>query len=117
MPITLENRRRYPSNWQMISWLIRFFRAHGQCEWIDAQTGQRCTRQDGEPIPGNRRGSPTVLTVMHLDNCPEHNEFANLLAACQLHHLRYDALFHAQNAAATRRKKQASLYAGDLWRE
>jgi hypothetical protein len=115
MPIKPENRKRYPPEWRMISWLIRYFRAHGQCEWVDAQTGQRCTRQDGEPIPGNVRGSVTVLTVMHIDHQPEHNDLSNLVAACQYHHLLYDAPFHAWNAAATRARKKGQLYASDLF--
>lgn len=37
---------------------------------------------------------------------------ANLMAMCQLHHLRYDARHHAMTAAQTRRARKA---AGDLF--
>ncbi len=109
MPVKAENKALYPSDWPFISWLVRYFRAGGRCEWID-EGGQRCARLDGQTIPGNPRGSKTVLTVAHLNHNPADCRLTNLLALCKLHHLRYDAPHHAKNAARTRHAKQAALY-------
>ena len=91
MPIRPENRARYPANWREISERIRFARAGGRCE-CTGHCGQdhagRCTALHGEPHP--ETGSKVVLTVMHLDHQPEHNDDANLLAGCQRCHNRYD---------------------------
>ena len=80
-PIRREERRRYPPDWKAISARIRHERAHDRCEW--------CGARNGEPHPVTR--SIVVLTVAHLDHCPEHSEDANLAALCQLCHNRYDA--------------------------
>lgn len=114
MPIKQENRNKYPPSWPLISWAIRYLRAAGRCEWIDDQ-GERCARIDGQPIPGNPRGSKTVLTVAHLDHNPENCQPVNLRAWCQSHHLRYDATIHAQHAAATRRQRTEAMYDGNLF--
>jgi hypothetical protein len=53
-----------------------------------------------------------VLTIMHMDHDPGHNTDDNLKAGCQRCHLNYDAKFHAQNAAATRR---AAMGCDDLF--
>ena len=60
---------------------------------------------DGYPVK-------IVLTVAHLDHDPANNDDSNLLAMCQLCHLRYDKALHAQNASTTRREKKA---VGDLF--
>lgn len=106
MPISKKNKLRYGPDWVFISFAVRFLRAGGQCEWVDTD-GQRCTRMHGEPIPGNEQRK-TVLTVAHLDHCPEHNELTNLRAWCQLHHLRYDARLHAEHARETRRERNVA---------
>jgi hypothetical protein len=98
-------KHRYPLNWKEISAFIRHVRAQDQCEWRD-EGGVRCTRKHGEPIPGNET-KKTVLTTMHLNHDPADNRPENLRAACQMHHLRYDAAHHAKNAAQTRRQKHA----------
>ncbi|MFP3986932.1 hypothetical protein U9R90_05395 [Streptomyces sp. E11-3] len=48
-------------------------------------------------------GSIVVLTVAHLDHQPENVDPANLMAACQACHLRYDAAHHRETRARTRR--------------
>lgn len=117
MPIRPENRKRYPADWQAIRARI-MARAGGRCECTDAavagdQLGNdgRCTRQHGEPIPGNT-GQRTVLTVAHLDHVPEHCSDDNLAAWCQRCHLRYDAKHHAVTAAYTRDRKRGQLRLG-----
>lgn len=47
-----------------------------------------------------------VLTVAHLNHDITDNRDENLAALCQQCHLRYDAKYHAQNAAQTRRQKK-----------
>lgn len=53
-----------------------------------------------------------ILTVAHLDHQPENCARRNLRAWCQRCHLRYDAVHHAANSAATRRNRKAD---GDLF--
>ena len=92
MPIRAENRKRYPKDWKAISQRIRFERAGGRCE-CDGRCGEdhggRCMARHGKAHPVT--GAKVVLTVMHLDHDPTHNINANLLAACQKCHNRYDA--------------------------
>lgn len=103
MPITAENRRRYPADWSEISVRIRFGRAGGRCECRgECGTGHagRCTARHRQPHPVT--GSRVILTTAHRDHTPENCESANLFAACQRCHLAYDAELHAANAAHTR---------------
>lgn len=108
MPIKPDDKAKYGPGWPELSTHIRYIRAGNRCEWIDEVTGQRCARANGQPIPGNER-QRTVLTVAHLDHNPANNDPLNLLALCQLHHLRLDALQHASNARATRQAKKRRL--------
>jgi 5-methylcytosine-specific restriction endonuclease McrA len=121
MPIKLENRHRYPKDWQAIRATI-LYRAGNACEqcgipnraWRNNATGQwtkdaglaEAWRLDGDKI------ADIVLTVAHLDHTPEHNDLANLRALCQRCHLAYDADHHAQTAYQTRRRH---LALGDLF--
>ena len=91
MPISPENKKRYPKNWGAISYGIRQFRAKNRCEKIDRE-GKRCTAINGEKHPIT--GSKVVLTVAHLDHIPENCTADNLMAMCQRCHLRYDAHHH-----------------------
>lgn len=105
MPMKRED---YAPEWKTISHHIRFERAQGRCEWIEG--GQRCEAIHGQPNP--LTGSKVVLTTAHLDHDTTNNDFSNLLALCQRHHLAYDAPLHAKHARETRRKKQVD--AGQL---
>ena len=96
------HRERYPPDWELISFRIRFDRAKGRCEW--------CGARHGYPHP--ETGSDVVLTVAHLDHTPSNCAESNLAALCQRCHLRYDALHHARSAARTRRVRQ--MAAGQL---
>jgi len=84
MPIRPENKVRYPKNWRQISEYIRFERAQNRCE--------KCGAENYEPHPVT--GSKVILTVAHLDHTPENCDPENLMAMCQLCHLRYDAHHH-----------------------
>ena len=91
MPIRPENRARYPKDWAKLSYWIRFVRAEGQCEfaWMDDDgTVDRCEAFHGAAHP--ETGSNVVLTVAHLDHCPENNDPGNLAAGCQRCHNLYD---------------------------
>lgn len=87
------DRSLYPENWKEISDEIRFVRAAGRCEWIEG--GKRCEARHLKPHPIT--GSKVILTTAHLNHVPMDVERTNLMAMCQLHHLRYDSKFHAEN--------------------
>lgn len=136
MPMNIKN---YPPNWKEISRRIRFERAKGKCEACLAPHGEIIFRNparledwvmiiDGEyHLPSGKplddygfeysKSVKVILTVAHLDHDTRNNEDDNLMALCQLCHLRYDAQYHAQNAKRTRAKKyeerQPSLFRED----
>lgn len=121
MPITPENRDRYPSDWPVISLRIRKERAGDRCE-CQGECGHphegRCPEVNG--APHSVTGSTVVLTVAHLDHQPENCADENLRAMCQRCHLGYDRDHHAFNVRQTmsRRRLQAAgnleLFGGDL---
>lgn len=90
MPISPENRSRYPKDWELRSRFIRFIRARGKCEW--------CPAVHGEPHPIT--GSKVVLTTAHVyDMRPEVSNFFNLASLCQRCHNRHDAPYRRANRA------------------
>jgi len=101
------NRHNYPPDWEQISHRIKC-RARWKCEGSPAYPG--CRARQYQPHP--RTGAKVVLTVAHLDHDTGHNADSNLRAWCQRCHLTYDAKYHAQNAAQTRRAKK--LAAGQI---
>ena len=105
MPITAENKARYPANWKAIRARI-MERAGHKCEL--------CGVQNYSLRRLNIRGSLTriVLTIAHLDHTPENCADDNLSALCQRCHLAYDHEHHQRNAHATRRNRKAC---GDLF--
>jgi hypothetical protein len=115
MPISAENRARYPKDWKSISLAIRD-RAGGRCECI-GECGlhrttpgpRRCIEVNGKTASWAK--GKVVLTVAHLDHTPENCDPLNLKAMCQRCHLRYDRHHHAQNSRRTRDRKrgQSSL--------
>lgn len=116
MPIRASERWKYPADWPQISKRIRFDRAKGRCE-CEGECGRthshRCSREHGQFVIGAAgKQIKIVLTVMHLDHDPRNCDDANLLAACQACHLRYDMKHHQKNAAETRRSRKAD---GDLF--
>lgn len=81
MPIRPENRDRYPKDWKLRSYFVRFVRADGKCEW--------CGAKHGEPHP--ETGSIVVLTTAHVyDHRPEAAGLLNLAALCQKCHNGHD---------------------------
>lgn len=125
MPISPENRKRYPANWRAIRAQI-LERAGHRCEKCGKPNGRTVAvgptgeYEDGwagwfdaagEPIcepDHDGREIRVVLTIAHLDHTPENCDPSNLRAWCQRCHLRYDREHHAKNAAATRARRKAS---------
>lgn len=102
MPISPEDKARYPDDWPEISHRIRFERAAGRCECegeCGHDHGGRCEARHLPPHPVTN--SKVVLTVAHRNHKPEEREDHELFAACQRCHLAYDREHHA----ATRRRK------------
>jgi len=108
MPILPENKDRYPANWPEIRQEI-LDRAGNCCEICGVPNGVFGQRlSDGkfyecwdDPDPPVFK---IVLTIMHLDHNPENCDPANLKAACQRCHNRYDAPVRA--AGRKRRRRQ-----------
>jgi hypothetical protein len=97
MPIRPENKKRYPKDWKLRSYFVRFVRAKGTCE--------KCGAKHGEPNPVT--GSIVILTTAHVyDHRPEACSLLNLAAWCQLCHNRHDAKERAKNRAE-RKKREA----------
>lgn len=99
MPISPENRKRYPSYWRQLSHIVRFVLQRGKCAWCDARHG----------MPHPVTGSVVVLTTAHIhDMRPEADRLDNLRGLCHRCRSRHDA---AQRHS-TRRSKNAI---GDLF--
>lgn len=91
MPIRPENLKRYPKDWKLRSYFVRFVRAKGTCEWCGAIHNQP------HPLTGSR----VILTTAHIyDDRPEAASLLNLAALCQKCHNTHDAPGRA------RRKKE-----------
>lgn len=121
MPISPENRARYPADWPAISLRIRKDRAGDRCECM-GECGHdhagRCPETNG--AAHSVTGSAVVLTVAHLDDRPEHCGDENLRAMCQRCHLAYDRPLHIHNLRETHSRRRLSrasnheLFVGDL---
>ena len=138
MPISAENRQRYPKDWQAIRAAI-LERAERRCEFCgvpdgalivrghgpagatftlvntgavhDATTGEHLGYAGKHEYTG-RKLTRVILTTAHLDHTPEHNDPANLRALCCRCHLLHDAEHHRQSAYRHRRTNKAW---GDLF--
>ena len=100
MPI---DYKRYPSNWFSEIRPAVLQRAQYKCEGSPAYPDCRAVNYEFHPVTRSR----VVLTVAHLDHDTTNNDPENLRAWCQRCHLTYDALHHAKNAYATRRRLKA----------
>jgi len=127
VPISPENRARYPKNWKTeVVPRIRE-RSGNRCECMgecglrhthhdggqidlppSLQTDEfppmRCSAVNGKPHPATK--SIVVLTVGHLNHAPEDCRDEVLKHWCQRCHLRYDSAHHQKNARKTRFRKQ-----------
>lgn len=69
---------------------------------------QWATTGDDPEAQAARKIIVIVLTTMHLDHDPTNCNPANLLVACQRHHLQYDQQHHNQSAYMTRMAKRGN---------
>ena len=134
MPISPENRNRYPDNWKEISAYIRNTRANNKCEVCGLVNHEVIKRySDGsyrkpsavewDMIHSRIKNSHSnmteslkyhgftkvILTVAHLDHSPENCDENNLKAMCQKCHNQYDAEHRKKNRL---RKKLDELFSG-----
>ena len=103
MPIRPENKNRYPKDWKLRSYFVRFVRGGGKCEWCGAVHG----------LPHPVTGSIVVLTTAHVyDDRPEASNLLNLAGLCQLCHNRHDAKGRQQRRKERRERdsNQCSLF-------
>lgn len=120
MPISPDRKALYPPDWKQISLRIRE-RDGNCCKVCGVPNGTYIAREKANlehwqlwtkaPNDGKWTGAiKVVLTVAHLNHSEADCRDENLASLCQLHHLRYDAQHHAENARQTRlAKKQAAL--------
>jgi hypothetical protein len=66
MPQTPQRRARYPADWRIIATSVK-----DQAAWCCEHCGRPHDPLNGHP-----------LTVHHLDNTPENNQWYNLVALC-----------------------------------
>lgn len=84
----------------------------GGGEVYDATTGRMIF--DGtvyacvDPLSGdeNQKAIKVVLTIAHLDHDVKNNDYSNLAALCQKHHLAHDKEHHSKNSRQTRNNKK-----------
>ena len=99
MPISAENKLRYPPDWPQISLWVKN-RARWQCECL-GQCGRghshRCAAVHHGPSVVS--GKQVILTTAHLNHIPEDCRRSNLRALCQACHLSYDRAHHAATRA------------------
>jgi hypothetical protein len=99
MPVSKENRLRYPPTWKRISAEVRA-RAGDACE--GSPRYPECRARNGAPHPVT--GSRVVLTVGHLNHVPEDCRLENLRCWCNRCHNNYDAPMRAKHRRETRRR-------------
>jgi len=127
MPCDYKN---YPANWKIEIRPAILERANNQCEHplccvTNGDIGYRSLDgsfwpvsvimdrledsgidlfAEGEPLhhAADKKPIKIVLTIAHLDHDTTNNDYSNLKALCQLHHLRHDVSHHKQ----TRRKNK-----------
>lgn len=137
MPIRPENRARYPKDWKLRSYFVRFVRARGRCEWCGvanysvvergsrrvlaacadyAAARQECADryvslfgiEGDEPSPF----AVVVLTVAHVhDDRPEACSLLNLAALCQKCHNGHDMAARRAGIRERRRAHTSDLFA------
>ena len=105
MPISPENKKRYPANWLEVRWGI-LKRARSRCEFCGVKNYAWVKRSDPERV------IKIILTIAHLDHQPENCDPENLKALCQRCHCRYDRKHRQGNARRTRREKAGQLEMG-----
>ena len=98
MPLTSEQRKLYPKDWEHIRERI-FVRAGYRCEF--------CTSENLKP--NKISGSKVILQCIHLDHDPTNNKDENLKASCQRCHNIYDAKKRHENIKRKKSVEKVSL--------
>jgi hypothetical protein len=106
MPISREEKAKYPKDWEAISSRIRFKRARGRCEMLTLD-GKRCTARHGHRHPYT--GAIVCLTTAHLNHNPADCRDENLRAACQLCHNRRDVQHRMASRQRSRRERKQTM--------
>jgi 5-methylcytosine-specific restriction endonuclease McrA len=119
MPISKENKKLYPKNWDKIRKDI-LKRAKNKCEfcgvgnhlfgirdsdgdfWTVDEFGESCSLGD---FPEKNKFFKIILTIAHLDHNPTNNNYDNLKALCQKCHNSYDAKHRAETRKNKKDKK------------
>lgn len=128
MPISKENKSKYPNNWKQISLDIRT-KADNKCQFCGIENHSIGYRdKDGSFIElqpshqvdidieeNNLKLIKIVLTVAHLDHNPENNQLENLKALCQKCHLNYDKFHHLESRQKNKYQNQVSIFEVKLW--
>ena len=107
MPIKAENRDRYPPDWPAIATAVKEA-AGWAC--VGSPAFPDCRAKHGEPHPVT--GSKVIVTVAHLDHCPENVDPSNLRAWCQRCHNTYDA---PNRARGIKERRRAALAIPDIF--
>lgn len=111
MPISRNNKARYPSNWHDIRTSI-LNRAENKCEICDVVNYSIGYRNEEKAFimcdpclnTQGKKFIKIILTTAHVyDENPENCENWNLLALCQMCHNRLDGKRRAVRAAETRK--------------
>jgi 5-methylcytosine-specific restriction endonuclease McrA len=93
MPISKENKARYPKNWKEIR--SKILARAASCEWCNAKNY----------LPHPVTGSKVILTIAHIfDHSPENCDPNNLAALCQKCHNGHDAKTRSKNRKSRRDK-------------
>ncbi len=109
MPISAENRGRYPKTWKAMVAAARE-RSGDRCECTGQcgleHDGGRCGAEQGKPHPVT--GSIVVLTLAHEHGVPlEETAIERMFHACQRCHNRYDAAMRRVNRQTTLHQRRA----------
>ena len=98
MPISPENKGRYPKDWKLISLKLIWERANNYCE--------RCHVQNHTTHP--LTGKMQTLSVAHLDHVIENMEESNLLVMCNYCHLLHDRQYHKEQRFLNQAKRASN---------
>ena len=105
MPIDYSE---YPDNWLSEIRPAILERAGHCCEGSPAYPDCRAVNYQPHPITGSK----VILTIAHMDQDKENNDWTNLRALCQRCHLRHDIGQHISNRKYGRnwKKRQLKLF-------
>lgn len=135
----MNNRHRYPSNWEKISHIVRFVFYHGKCANCDLEhglLGYYVNNQfftEGAPMEKYRAlikegythdqasivtstiGAKVIKVVLqcaHVDRNPENNALDNFVPLCEKCHLLYDReqRAHSVKYGSDMAKNQLNLF-------